>query len=144
MKKVGKKAMSSSRPQSKGGAVKRIRKPAEPFVSKYSPIDYDKIKEIPELPLTIRLDQGLSNFVFETKVPINMTLKKVMDIINEKHGGACHNIRIFLVEKNSNKKYMDVFTYYTFKELGIQPTENLTLYYEYEPAVHPLLEAGLV
>lgn len=139
-----KKPLSGMRPASKGrgkSATKRPRKVAEPYVSKFPPIDFEKINEIPEVSMTVRLDQmRTEGYFFDLKLPINMTFRKVIEKINERHGNSCHNIRIFL----SDKKPLDNFIYRTFKELGIKPGENFTLYYEYEPAIHPLLEAGLV
>lgn len=142
-----KPSSSRSRPLSKGrgkSAGKKPKKVAEPFVSKYNLIDFEKAKEVPEITLTVKFDQvRTEGFFYDMKLPINMTLRKAMEKINEKHMNSCHNIRIFILE-NSAKKYMDNLTYKTFKDLGIKPGDNLNLYYEYEPAIHPLLEAGLV
>ncbi len=73
---------------------------------------------------------------------INQTFRKVKEIINEHNGNALHQIRLFLIE-NSVKRYIDNLTYQSFKQIGIQG-DSLTLYYEYEPSIHPLLEAGQV
>ena len=136
--------MAGKKPKSgKPKSGKKGKKLAEPFVSKYPIIDYDKIKEVPEVLLNIRLDQGLSSYMSEIKIPITMTLSKIIERINERHGNSCHNIKTFIIE-NSSRMYMDLYKYKTFKEIGSQFGENLTLYYEYEPAIHPILEAGLV
>jgi hypothetical protein len=142
---VSSKSTKGTRPIStkKGNSGKRPKKAAEPYVNKYPPIDFNKLKEVPEISVSVKLDQGKADKALEFKIPITMTLRKVIEKINEKHCNSCSNIRVYLVE-NSQKKYMDVFTYKTFKELDITPGENLNLFYEYEPIKHPLLEAGLV
>ena len=116
----------------------------EQEISKYRAIDYEKLKEIPEITLTIKLDQSrMDGSTFEIKMGINLTIRKVLEKINERHCNSCKNIKIYLIE-NSQKKYMDIVTYKTFEELGFKGGENLNFFYEYEPFKHPLLEAGLV
>jgi hypothetical protein len=138
-KKKGKKPGSA-----KIGSAKKAKKAADTFISKYPPIDFEKLKEISEVPLVIRMDGSLNNIVFEMKIPINWTLNRLIEKINEKHGNACHNIKIFIIE-NAKRKYMDSLRFKTFKEIGItSEKDSLTLYYEFEPSVHPFLEAGLV
>ncbi len=135
-----KKSASGKKP----GSAKKAKKAPEPFISKYPPVNYEKLNEIPEVPLSIRMDGGLNNIIHEMKIPINWTLNRLIEKINEKHSNACHNLRIYIIE-NANRKYMDSLRFKTFKEIGItSEKETLTFYYEYEPAVHPVLEAGLV
>jgi hypothetical protein len=133
-------ASKNSKPRNKSS--KRNAKKVDNFISKYPTIDYEKLLEVPEVSLTIKYDQNRSES-FDIKLPINFTLRKVKEKINERNGNSLHNIKIFLLE-NSVKKYMEIFSFHTFKQLGIKPGENINLFYEFEPAVHPLLEAGSV
>jgi hypothetical protein len=140
-----KKSASGKKPGSgKIGSGKKAKKVPEPFISKYPPVNYEKLNEVPEVSLAIRMDGGLNNIIHEMKIPINWTLNRLIEKINEKHENSCHNMRIFIIE-NANRKYLDSLRFKTFKEIGItSEKETLTLYYEFEPAVHPVLEAGLV
>jgi hypothetical protein len=142
MKTAKKTGISSAK--KRGVSAKKPRKAPEPFASKYREIDYDEVQKVSEILLIIRLDQlrNESGF-FELKIPLTATLSKVAEKINQRHRNSCKNIRIYVVQ-DSQKKYMDVFFYKTFSELGLKAGENLNLYYEYEPVKHPLLEAGLV
>ena len=144
-KKSTKPSSATNRPDSKKSKSpkKKTKKTTEAFMSKYPPIDYEKIKEIPDVTIAIRLDQGQSNFMYDVKFPINTSIRKVKERINEKHGNACHNIKLYVIE-NSNKQYIDALSSSTLKDLGINPNETLTLHYEFEPSIHPLLEAGLI
>jgi hypothetical protein len=133
---AGKKTKSAKKSGKKTKVV-------EPFISKYPPVEYDKAKEVPDITIVFRLDQGLNNFSTEVKISITSTLNKIIEKINEKHGNSCHNIKIFMID-NAERKYLENLKFKTFKEIGVKPNEIVNLYYEFEPSVHPLLEAGLV
>jgi hypothetical protein len=120
------------------------KKKAEPFLSKYPSIDYEKIKIIPEITVIIKFDQARSDFnAIELKIPSNKLIKNVVDKIYEKHCHSCHNVKIFVLE-SSQKKYLNDVMFKTFEELKISLSDNFNVFYEYEPVENPILEAGLV
>lgn len=124
--------------------ILKPKKVVEIIPSKYRPLNYEAALEIPEIYLSIKFDQNrFDTTSLDVKIGIDMTIRKVIEIINEKHNFSCKSVKIYIIEDGS-KKYMDVFLYKSFKELGIKPGETLNLFYEYEPVKHPLLEAGLV
>jgi len=133
--------VSTKRSKSKKSKKK---KKAEPFVSKYNPIEYEKIKIIPEITVIIKFDQARSDFnAIEIKIPSNKLIKNIVDKIYEKHCYSCHNVKIFVLE-NSQKKYLNDVLFKTFEELKLSLSDNFNVFYEYEPVENPLLEAGLV
>jgi len=132
----------SSNTRGKSAKKSKVLKKQDNFVSKYPPIDYDKLLEVQEVLLQIKNDQNRSE-TFDLKVSINMTLRKVKEKINERYGNSLHQIKIYLFE-NSVKKNMEVFTYQTLKQLGLKAGDNINIYYEYEPEIHPLLESGWI
>ena len=79
--------------------------------------------------------------IIEGSVPIDFSFNKIKDIIQAKHKFSCGNLRLYILE-GQEKKYLDNVICRTFKELGIT-AEKFTLYYEFEPFVHPMLEASL-
>lgn len=134
--------MAGKKPKS-GKKTSKKTKVVEPFISKYPPVEYEKAKEVPDITIVFRLDQGLNNLPTEVKIPLTSTLNKIIEKINEKHVNSCHNIKIFMIE-NAERKYLEEMRFKTFKEIGVKPNEVVNLYYEFEPSIHPLLEAGLV
>ena len=45
--------------------------------------------------------------------------------------------------EGTEKKYLDAIMCRTFQELGIN-AEKFSLFYEFDPFVHPMLEASLI
>ena len=73
------------------------------------------------------------------------TQEQIDDIkekIQEKHGFSCSNLRLYIME-GTEKKYLDAIMCRTFQELGIN-AEKFSLFYEFDPFVHPMLEASLI
>jgi hypothetical protein len=136
------KPSSAKRPTSntkKSG--KKGKKQIEPYVSRYPPIDYDILKQVPEVSLEISMELGKS--CIKEKVPITTTFNRIIEIIGNHHCNACHNIRLYVIE-NSQRRYLDVLRFFTLKDFDIKTDQIYQLYYEYEPIAHPMLEAGLV
>jgi len=120
----------------KKGKKSKKKKAKEPFVSKYAPVDYEKLMFIPKTKLTIKLKSLKSeNSTFEAFIGENNTVSRIKEVINEKHGGACSNIRLFMtlneknftLENDLNKQ---------LKEVGLVGECNVL--YEFDPIIHPL------
>lgn len=124
--------------------VKKAKKKAEPFVSKYPPIDYNKIHSIEKIDLSIQLDQVLTEYKnIDISVPTNITLGKVAQIINEKNNMACKNIKLYFITKELELQSLDNFMDKTFIDLGISKKDSpLTMYYSFEAVQNQLLLAG--
>jgi hypothetical protein len=133
----------------KGNSAKTRKKP-EPYVSKYPEINFEKLKEVPSISVSVKNESIRSESgMFEIKLPVNMTLKKIIDVLNERHCYSCKNLRLYM-RKNTNtdanssdKNYLDSVLFKTFSEFGISG-DSLLIYYEFEPINHPLLESGQV
>jgi hypothetical protein len=80
-----------------------------------------------------------SNQNTEISLPVNATLIKLAEIINEKSNKACKNIIFYNETRDKN---LNKLMHMTFQQLGL--SGELTLYYEFMPTLHPILEAGLV
>jgi hypothetical protein len=126
-----------NKPGSKSGKrTKSAKKTAEIPKSKYSPIEiHPKIEDI---RLNIRLlGPKTDSSYYELVVPINYTILKVTEMINEKHNQSCKNLRLY--DQTKENSLENIF-YKTFQELGLR--NELTIYYDFDPIIHPLLEAG--
>jgi len=123
------------------GKVKKpkVNKEVKPFVSKYN-IDLESLLRIDKIPLTIKLSGLRSEFnTIEISVPMNYTLSKVIDIINEKNNYSCKDIKLFIGDES---KSLDNFVNKTFIEMGIFKPEPTIIYYKFSPVENPLLLAG--
>jgi len=138
------KPSSGKKPDSgKGGkGKKKGKKEAEPFVSKYPDIDYTNLMTVPKIDLRIKLINTKSEFGYmEITVPSTYSLAKIVELINIKHSFSCKNIKLFM-EISGVRKNLDKLLYLNFQELDQKG--ELDLFYEFDPVIHPLLEAGLV
>jgi len=124
--------------KSKTGKKSKKKKEKEPFVSKYAPVDYDQLMFVPKTKLTIKLANIKSEHsTFEALITENSTVFRIKEVINEKHGGSCANIRLYydLTDKN---KTLEKDLNKQLKEVGLIGECNV--FYEFDPIQHPLLE----
>ena len=120
------------------GKKDKKKKEKEPFISKYAPVDYEKLRFIPDVKLTIKLGNIKSeSSTFEVKLPENATVSRIKDVINDKHNGACSNI-ILYIDLTDKSKNLEKVLNKRLHEIGIVGEFNI--YYEFEPIKHPLLE----
>ena len=133
-----KKSKSRKTSAKKGGKKKKV----VVYQSKYPYLDMDKLKQVPVLNWIARLSNAKGGEMIEGTVPMDYSFNKIKEKIQEKHSNSCSNLRLFIMEGNE-KKYLDAIMCKTFLELGIN-TEKFSLFYEFEPFVHPMLEAGLI
>ena len=76
-------------------------------------------------------------------IPMDYSFNKIKELIQQKHGSSCGNLRLFMRDENSGEKqYLDNLECKTFQELGFDGT-SCVVYFEFEPFVHPTLEAIL-
>jgi len=122
----------------KGG--KKKKKVVE-YNYKYPKIDFEELKKVKMLNFLARNNSSNAATIIEGSVPIDYSFHKIKEIIQEKHKSSCSNLRLYILE-GQEKKYLDNVLCRTFKELGIT-VEKFTLYYEFDPFVHPMFEASL-
>ena len=124
--------------------VTKVKKEVPKFVSKYKEIDLDSLMKVENINLVVNLKDFNSEYKqIELKVPMSYTFSKVVSIINEKNCNSCKNIKLFLVDNNSNFKSLDELMDKTFIEIGLKPQIGaLSLYYTFDPVENPLLLAG--
>jgi hypothetical protein len=128
MKKPG----SKKGKRSTSAAKNQTEKPK----SKYPPIEINQ--RIEDIKINIRLlGPKTDSSYYDITVPINYTIQKVADIINEKHNCSCKNLRLFDQTKENN---LENILYKTFQQLNLR--NELTIYYDFDPIIHPLLEAS--
>jgi len=128
MGKVSKKSSKKS----------KKKKEKEPFISKYAPVDYEKLMTIPKTKLTIKLANIKSeNSTFEEYISETSTVSRIKEVINEKHSGSCSNIRLLLDLNDKNKTLENVLSK-QLKDVGL--VGECTIFYEFDPIIHPLLE----
>ncbi len=127
--------------KSRKGTGKKKKKKQAVYNYKYPQLDFEKLKQVPTLNFMARNLNSRASDIIEGSVPIDFSFNKIKDIIQAKHKFSCGNLRLYILE-GQEKKYLDNVICRTFKELGIT-AEKFTLYYEFEPFVHPMLEASL-
>jgi hypothetical protein len=137
--KPSSKPGSAKNPSSKGKSMKKSKKSNDPYISKYPPINYNL--DIPFTTLEIKMEVGKS--CIREKVPISTTFNRLIEMISKHHANACHNIRLYVIE-NSQRKYLDDLRFYTLKDFDVKSDQIYQLFYDFEPIVHPMLEAGSV
>ena len=120
---------------------KKKKKKQAVYNYKYPQLDFEKLKQVPTLNFMARNLNSRASDIIEGSVPIDFSFNKIKEIIQAKHKFSCGNLRLYILE-GQEKKYLDNVICRTFKELGIT-AEKFTLYYEFEPFVHPMLEASL-
>ena len=141
----------------KGGGTKK--KKTNPLTFNFPLINIEELKKVPMLTIEIRIAslKADGSPLIDIQVPIDTTLIKIIQIINEKHNNALKNIKLFLGKEDaSNKTYNNLnfrgnlyaFLFKTFKEIPFQDNkkivggEILKIYYDFEACQHPLLEAN--
>jgi hypothetical protein len=127
--------------KSRKGTGKKKKKKQAVYNYKYPQLDFEKLKQVPTLNFMARNLNSRASDIIEGSVPIDFSFNKIKEIIQAKHKFSCGNLRLYILE-GQEKKYLDNVICRTFKELGIT-AEKFTLYYEFEPFVHPMLEASL-
>jgi len=125
-------------PKLKKGKKSRKKKEKEPFISKYALVDYEKLMFIPKTKLKIKLANIKSeNSTFEAYITETSTVSRIKEIINEKHGGSCAIIRLYL-DLNDKNKTLENDLNKQMKEVGL--VGECDVFYEFDPIIHPLLE----
>ena len=123
------------------GTGKKKKKKQAVYNYKYPQLDFEKLKQVPTLNFMARNLNSRASDIIEGSVPIDFSFNKIKEIIQAKHKFSYGNLRLYILE-DQEQKYLDNVICRTFKELGIT-AEKFTLYYEFEPFVHPMLEASL-
>lgn len=119
------------------------KKKIEPFVSKYPPLELDKLTKVETIFITAQLTNVVSETNIELIVPMNVTFSKVADLINQKNNNSCKNLKLFLVDKDdASLKSLEGLMDKTIKETGVKSNTTINLYYTFEPVENPLLLAG--
>ena len=129
----------------KKGGKKKKKKEKPPYNYKYPQLNYEELSKVPMLSFTAK-NGSLKNSnddIVTGSVPMDYSFNKIKELIQLKHGSSCGNLRLFMKDDNTGeKKYFDNVEFKTFQELGFHGT-NFTLFFEFEPFVHPTLEAIL-
>ena len=127
----------------KKGKKKKKEKP--PYNYKYPQLNYEELKKVPLFNFTAK-NGSLKNpndDIVTGSIPMDYSFNKIKELIQQKHGFSCRNLRLFMEDTNSGeKKYLDNLEYKTFQELGFKGS-NCVLFFEFDPFVHPTLEAIL-
>ena len=127
----------------KKGKKKKKEKP--PYNYKYPQLNYEELKKVPLFNFTAK-NGSLKNSnddIVTGSIPMDYSFNKIKELIQQKHGGSCGNLKLYMRDDNSGeKRYFDKLESKTLQEIGINAT-NLVLYFEFEPFVHPTLEAIL-
>ena len=127
----------------KKGKKKKKEKP--PYNYKYPQLNYEELKKVPSINFTAKngsLKNSNDDIVTGT-IPMDYSFNKIKELIQQKHGGSCGNLKLYMRDDNSGvKRYFDNLEYQTLQEIGFNAT-NIVLYFEFEPFVHPTLEAIL-
>ena len=127
----------------KKGKKKKKEKP--PYNYKYPQLNYEELKKVPLFNFTAK-NGSLKNSnddIVTGSIPMDYSFNKIKELIQQKHGSFCGNLRLFMRDDNSGeKKYLDNLECKTFQELGFNGS-SFILFFEFEPFVHPTLEAIL-
>ena len=129
----------------KKGGKKKKKKEKPPYAYKYPQLNYEELKKVPLFNFTAK-NGSLKNSnddIVTGSIPMDYSFNKIKELIQQKHGSACGNLRLFMRDDNSGeKKYLDNLECKTFQELGFNGA-SFVLFFEFEPFVHPTLEAIL-
>ena len=129
----------------KKGGKKKKKKEKPPYNYKYPQLNYEELKKVPMLNFTAK-NGSLKNSnddIVTGSIPNDYSINKIKELIQQKHGNSCGNLRLFVKDENTGEKnYFDSVEHKTFQELGFKST-NLVLFFEFDPFVHPTLEAIL-
>ena len=128
----------------KGGKkIKKKEKP--PYNYKYPQLNYEELKKVPLFTFTAK-NGSLKNSnddIVTGSIPMDYSFNKIKELIQQKHGDSCSNLRLFMKDDNTGeKKYLDNLEYKTLQELGFTGS-SCVLFFEFDPYVHPTLEAIL-
>ena len=127
----------------KKGKKKKKEKP--PYNYKYPQLNYEELKKVPLFNFTAK-NGSLKNSnddIVTGSIPMDYSFNKIKELIQQKHGGSCGNLRLYMRDDTSGeKKYLDQLECKTLQELGFNAS-SVVLYFEFEPFVHPTLEAIL-
>ena len=127
----------------KKGKKKKKEKP--PYNYKYPQLNYEELKKVPLFNFTAK-NGSLKNSnddIVTGSIPMDYSFNKIKELIQQKHGGSCGNLRLYMRDDNSGeKKYLDQLECKTLQELGFNAS-SVVLYFEFVPFVHPTLEAIL-
>ena len=129
----------------KKGGKKKKKKEKPPYNYKYPQLNYEELKKVPSVKFIAvnRSHKSVSSDVVKGEIPIDYSFNKIKELIQQKHGSSCGNLRLFMRDDNSGeKKYLDNLECKTFQELGFNGA-SFVLFFEFEPFVHPTLEAIL-
>ena len=129
----------------KKGGKKKKKKEKPPYNYKYPQLNYEELKKVPMINFTAK-NGSLKNSnddIVTGSIPIDYSVNKIKELIQQKHGNSCGNLRLFIKDENTGEnKYFDSVEYMTLKELGFK-NSNLIIFFEFQPFVHPTLEAIL-
>ena len=127
----------------KGKKKKKKEKP--PYNYKYPQLNIEELRKVPMFNFTAK-NGSLKNSnddVVMGSIPMDYSFNKIKELIQQKHGSSCGNLRLFMRDENSGEKqYLDNLECKTFQELGFNGA-SFVLFFEFEPFVHPTLEAIL-
>ena len=127
----------------KKGKKKKKEKP--PYNYKYPQLNYEELKKVPLFNFTAK-HGSLNNSnddIVTGSINMDYSFNKIKELIQQKHGYSCRNLKLFMKDDNTGeKKYLDNLEYKTFQELGFHGS-SFVLFFEFEPFVHPTLEAIL-
>ena len=129
----------------KKGGKKKKKKEKPPYNYKYPQLNYEELKKVPMLTFTAKNGsfKNSNDDIVTGTIPMDYSFNKIKELIQLKHGASCGNLRLFMKDDNTGeKKYFDNVEYKTFQELGFNGS-NFNLFFEFEPFVHPTLEAIL-
>lgn len=97
-------------PTGKKGVVVKKKK-AEPMKFNFPLVNYEQLLKVPTITIEIRIASLKADGapLVEAQVPIDTTLYKIVQIVNEKHNNALKNIKLYLGKEDaSNKTYKEL------------------------------------
>ena len=129
----------------KKGGKKKKKKEKPPYNYKYPQLNYEELKKVRLFNFTAK-NGSLKNSnddIVTGSIPMDYSFNKIKELIQQKHGYSCCNLRLFMKDDNTGeKKYLDNLEYKTLQELGFTGS-SCVLFFEFDPYVHPTLEAIL-
>ena len=129
----------------KKGGKKKKKKEKPPYNYKYPQLNYEELKKVPLFNFTAK-NGSLKNSnddIVTGSIPMDYSFNKIKELIQQKHGDSCSNLRLYMKDDNTGeKKYLDSLEYKTLQELGFNGS-SCVVFFEFDPYVHPTLEAIL-
>ena len=95
----------------KKGGKKKKKKEKPPYNYKYPQLNYEELKKVPLFNFTAK-NGSLKNSnddIVTGSIPIDYSVNKIKELIQQKHGNSCGNLRLFIKDENTGETWLEFY-----------------------------------